>query len=261
MTSVDEVAELHRLSGRALVASMGEAPGVEMRLTPSCAMCLTSENVADFNMVLLGPPTSDAESFLDEAVARADARGLDLLALMAPAVAAALAPAAERHGLVAAGSIPLMVLRGSADLRHGRSCHIEDATDRKTARIAGDLISAAFQLPRDSVARVIEPNVTPTSAASVYVAYAGETPMSTVTITRVGATAGVWSMATPPEHQGKGMGRALLSRIIERLRHEGVERFYLFATAAGFPLYSSLGFVTLTEEAAWVKGHSTQTHA
>jgi GNAT superfamily N-acetyltransferase len=154
-----------------------------------------------------------------------------------------------------------MVLRGSADLRHGRSCHIEEATDRKTARIAGDLISAAFQLPRGAVARVIEPNVTPTSAASIYVGFAGETPMSTVTITRTGTTAGVWSMATPPEQQGKGMGRALLSRIIERLRHEGVERFYLFATAAGFPLYRSLGFVTLAEEAAWVKGRSTQTHA
>jgi predicted N-acetyltransferase YhbS len=66
-------------------------------------------------------------------------------------------------------------------------------------------------------------------------------------------------MATPPEHQGKGMGRALLTRIIERLRHEGVGRFYLFATDAGFPLYTSLGFVTLAEDAAWVKGHSTQT--
>lgn len=68
-------------------------------------------------------------------------------------------------------------------------------------------------------------------------------------------------MATPPEDQGKGMGRALLSRIIERLSREGVERFYLFATAAGFPLYRSLGFVTLAEQPAWLNGSSTQTQA
>jgi GNAT superfamily N-acetyltransferase len=261
MSGVDEVAELHRLSGRALVASIGEAAGAEIRLQGSCALALSGENVADFNMLLLGPPASPAALFLDEAMARADASRLDVLALMAPAVAEALAPAAERLGLTAAGTVPLMVLRGAPDAHQSRSCRIELATNADMARTAGDLMSAAFQLPRDAVARVIEPSVTSASAAAVYVAFAGDTPMSSVTITRSGNTAGIWSMATPPEHQGKGMGRALLSRIIDRLRHDGVQRFYLFATAAGFPLYRSLGFVTLAEEAAWVKGHSTQTHA
>jgi GNAT superfamily N-acetyltransferase len=128
------------------------------------------------------------------------------------------------------------------------------------ARLAGDLVSAAFGLPRDAVARVLEPATTAASAADVYLAFDGDAPMSSVTVTRSGDTAGIWTMATPPEHQGKGMGRALLSRIIERLGRDGVRRFYLLATAAGFPLYTSLGFVTLAEEAAWVKGLSTQAH-
>jgi predicted N-acetyltransferase YhbS len=65
-------------------------------------------------------------------------------------------------------------------------------------------------------------------------------------------------MATPPDRQGQGWGRALLSGVIDQLRSDGVERVYLFATAEGFPLYRSLGFDTIAEEAAWVKGHSTQ---
>lgn len=261
MGGQDEVAEIHRLSGRALVALFGEAPGAEIRLADGCALGLSGERVADLNMLLLGAPAADAETFLDEAMARAEARGLDLLTMMTPAVAQALAGPAERHGLVRAGEVPLMVLRGSAEMRLGRTCRIEEARDAGMARISGDLVAAAFELPRDAVGRVLEPLVTPTSTASVYVAFAGDEPMSSVTVTRSGDTAGIWTMATPPAHQGKGMGRALLSRIIERLGHEGVGRFFLFASAAGFPLYTSLGFVTLAEDAAWVKGHSTQTRA
>jgi GNAT superfamily N-acetyltransferase len=167
-------------------------------------------------MLLLGAPAAEAEVFLDEAMARAEAR-------------------------------------------LGRTCRIEEARDSAMARIAGDLAAAAFDLPTDAVGRVLDPLIMPTSTASVYVAFAGDEPMSSVTVTRTGDTAGIWTMATPPAHQGKGMGRALLSRITERLRHEGVGRFFLFATAAGFPLYTSLGFVTLAEDAAWVKGSSTQT--
>lgn len=261
MGGPDEVAELHRLSARALVALFGGTPGAEIRLAGGCALGLSGENVADLNMLVLGAPAAEAEVFLAEGMARAEARRLDLLTMMTPAVADGLAGPAERHGLVRAGEVPLMVLRGSAEVRLGRTCRIEEARDSAMARISGDLAAAAFDLPRDAVGRLVDSQVTATSAASIYVAFAGDEPMSSVTVTRTGDTAGIWTMATPPRHQGKGMGRALLTRVIERMRHEGVGRFFLFATAAGFPLYASLGFVTLAEDAAWVKGHSTQTHA
>jgi GNAT superfamily N-acetyltransferase len=260
MASFDEVAELHRLSGRALAAVFGEAPAAEIRLTRGAALALTGEPGADFNMLLLGPPAADAESFLLEALARADAKQMELLALVAPAVAEALAPVAERAGLASAGTVPLMVLRDAGEVRLGKPCRIEKATEPEMARVACDLSAAAFSLPRDAVARAMEPAISAASAADVYVAFDGETPVCAVTITRSGDTAGAWTMSTPPEHQGKGMGRALLSRVIARLREDGVKRFYLFATAAGLPLYLSLGFVTLADEVAWVKGHSTQAH-
>ena len=67
-------------------------------------------------------------------------------------------------------------------------------------------------------------------------------------------------MATPPEHQRKGMGLALLSQVIDDYRRRGVERFFLIATEAGRPLYASLGFETIADLSAWVLGHSTQVH-
>jgi GNAT superfamily N-acetyltransferase len=59
-------------------------------------------------------------------------------------------------------------------------------------------------------------------------------------------------MATPPEQQRKGMGRALLSQVIDDYRRRGVERFHLGATEAGRQLYTSLGFELVADLSVWV---------
>ena len=107
---MDETEELFRLCVRALVAQMGDVPGVEMRLTRDCVLGLTGEPSADFNRLTLGADP-DAEGFLISSVARARARGLPLQAVMCPGVLDALAPVATRLGLTAVGTSPLMVLR------------------------------------------------------------------------------------------------------------------------------------------------------
>ena len=84
--------------------------------------------------------------------------------------------------------------------------------------------------------------------------------MSAVTVTPTGTAAGISLMATPPEHQRKGAGRALLAQVIDDYRRRGVERFFLVATEAGQPLYASLGFEAIAELSAWVLGQSTQVH-
>ena len=86
---MDETEELIRLCVRALVAQMGDVPGVEMHMTRDCILGLTGEPLADFNMLTLGPDP-DAEGFLTRSVARAQARGLPLTAMMSPHVAQAL---------------------------------------------------------------------------------------------------------------------------------------------------------------------------
>jgi hypothetical protein len=48
------------------------------------------------------------------------------------------------------------------------------------------------------------------------------------------------------------MGRALLTQVMDDYRRRGVERFYLGATEAGRPLYTSLGFEAIAELSAWV---------
>jgi GNAT superfamily N-acetyltransferase len=254
---MDETEELIRLCVRALVAQMGDVPGVELHMTRSCVLGLTGEPLADFNMLTLGADP-DAEAFLTRSVARAKERGLPLLVMMSPYVARTLAPVATRLGLTAAGASPLMVLRAGTPVAPSRPTKITRALGPKLVGVAGDLVAAAFDAPRDVSARCIDVGVTETAGVETYIAWGDDGPMSAVTVTPTGNTAGISLMATPPEHQRKGMGRALLTQVMDDYRRRGVERFHLGATEAGRPLYASLGFAPIADLSAWVLGPSTQ---
>jgi GNAT superfamily N-acetyltransferase len=257
---MDETLELNRLAGRAVAAIIAGSPGREVRLTPNCALALSGEAVADLNMLLIGPD-AEAERFLGDAMARVAERTLPLLVLMTPHVAGALTPVAQRLGLTPAGAIPLMRLRAETPVRLGGACEVERADDQRTIGIVGDLAAAAFDLPRAAVARTLEASLAERAGVEAFIGSSQGAPMSAVTVTRAGQAAGVWNMSTPPQHQRKGMGRALLTRVIDRYRRAGVGRFYLFATAAGRGLYESIGFETIADYPVWVLGHSTQVSA
>ena len=248
---MDETEELIQLCVRALVSQMIAAPGVELHMTRNCVLGLTDEPLADFNRLTLGADP-DAEGFLIRSVARAKERGRPLTAIMSPHVAQTLAPVATRLGFTAAGTSPLMVLRAGTPVRPSRPTKITRALGPELVGIAGDLAAAAFDVPRDAVARCIDVGLTETAGVETYIAWGDDGPMTAVSVTPTGNTAGISLMATLPEHQRKGMGRALLTQVIDDYRRRGVERFHLGATEAGRPLYTSLGFELVADLSVWI---------
>lgn len=248
---MDETEELLQLSVRALAAQMIAAPGIELHMTRTCVLGLTDEPLADFNRLTLGAGP-DTEGFLVRSVARAKQRGRPLSAVMSPRVSEALAPVATRLGLTAVGAAPLMVLRPEVPVQPGRPTRIVRALGPELAGVAGDLIAAAFDEPRDVIARLIDVGMTGTSGVETYIAWGDEGPMCAVSVTPTGDTGGISLMATPPEHQRKGMGRALLSQVIADYRRRGMTRFHLGATEAGRPLYDSLGFELVADLPVWI---------
>ncbi|MBV9597111.1 MAG: GNAT family N-acetyltransferase [Chloroflexi bacterium] len=65
-------------------------------------------------------------------------------------------------------------------------------------------------------------------------------------------------MATAPEHQRRGAGRAVLQAALDYHHAQGADAFYLVATPAGKSLYDAVGFETVDDLAIWVTGHSAQ---
>ncbi len=248
---MDEAEELIELCVRALVSQMIAAPGVELHVTRSCVLGLTDEPLADFNRLILGAG-GDAEGFLARAVARAKERRRPLVATMSPLAARALAPAVARLGFAEVGSSPLMVLGPEVSIGSSRPMKVVRVLDPQSASVAGDLIAAAFDEPRDVIARYIDIGMTGASGVETYVGYGDDGAMCTVSVTPTGDTGAISLMATPPDHQRKGLGRALLSQVIDDYRRRSMRRFHLGATEAGLPLYESLGFRTVAELPVWL---------
>jgi hypothetical protein len=215
---MDETEELIELCVRSLAAQMIGGPGIELHMTRRCILGLTDEPLADFNRLTLGDDP-DAQGFLIRAAARAKERGRPLSAVMSPQASQALALVATRLGFTAVGTSPLMVLRPGVAVELGRPIAIVRALGPELVGAAGDLIAAAFDTPRDVIARCIDVCVT--------------------------AAAGVETW---------GMGRALLTRVIADYRRRGVERFHLGSSEAGRRLYASLGFELVADLRVWVLG-------
>ena len=257
---MNETDELVELCVRALSMQMCSAPGAELHMTRRCILALTDEISADHNRLILGAD-ADVAGFLVRSVARARERDRPLVALMTPAVAEALTPRATQLGLSGVGAAPLMVLRPDVAVQPTRTIKVVRALGPELVGVAGDLIAAAFDEPRDVIARCIEVSITPTSGVETYVAWDEDSPVCTVSLTLTGDTAGVTLMATPPERQGQGMGRALLTHVIDDYRRRGVARFHLGATEAGRPLYASLGFDLVADLPVWVLDRAGSTPA
>lgn len=251
---MDETEELIELSVRALVSQMIAAPGAELHMTRRCVLGLTDEPLGDFNRLTLGADPQ-AEEFLIRSAARAKERGRPLTAVISPNVVERLRPVATRLGFAAVGAAPLMVLRSDVAVPAGRPTKVDRAVGPELVGVAGDLIAAAFDTPRDVIARCIDVCMTKTGDVETYIAWDDESPMCTVSVTRTGDTGGISLMATPPEHQRKGFGRALLSQVINDYRRRGVERFHLGATEAGRRLYDALGFELVADLPVWILEH------
>ncbi|HEX4197449.1 MAG TPA: GNAT family N-acetyltransferase [Caulobacteraceae bacterium] len=248
---MDETEELIELCVRCLATQMIAAPGIELHMTRSGVLGLTDEPLADFNRLTLGAGP-DAEDFLVRSVARAKERGRPLSAVMSPHVAQGLAPVAARLGLSAVGTSPLMVLRQDVPVQPGRPIRVVRALGPELVGAAGDLIAAAFDTPRDVIARCIDVCMTATAGVETFIAWGDEGPMCTVSVTPTGDTAGISLMATPPGRQRQGMGRALLTQVIADYRRRGVRRFHLGSSEAGRRLYDSIGFELVADLAVWV---------
>jgi ribosomal protein S18 acetylase RimI-like enzyme len=65
-------------------------------------------------------------------------------------------------------------------------------------------------------------------------------------------------MATPPNNQRRGAGRAVIENAMHYYHTKGVKRFTLTATEVGFPLYQKLGFEVVSEPFNFILGSSTQ---
>ena len=159
-------------------------------------------------------------------------------------------------GFADAGILPLMAL-DSDEVAHppvpsGLSFRAA-ATSADMARTC-ELVSQAFELAPGPLARAFPDAMLQRTDTTIHLVEQDGEIRSSVMVTRHGRRAGIWSMATPPGLQRRGLGRGLLVEAMRSERSRGISTFLLFATEAGRPLYDRLGFRVVEQARGWLRG-------
>ena len=233
------------------------APGYEAHLWRDSALILTGEPHADMNFAYLGD-VGEAERHLRLFDEHACSRGLPMMVFVTPATIRPLAAVAPSLGYAPAGEVPLMVCTEPRTVLTRQPYVIERIRDPAVLSEATPLAARTFGLPTAAVARVYNPEALAVPGLDCFIARRGGEVWCFVQTSRIGTQVGVWSMATPPEFQGKGAGRALLDAVLTHHRQRGAEGFYLMASSAGQRLYQGVGFQEASRLAVWLKGSSAQ---
>jgi ribosomal protein S18 acetylase RimI-like enzyme len=250
---------LTRLTGDALLMFYSCAEHFHAEACQGSAMAVSGEPVADLNYLMFTEATPTARAAFERYVADLDGRDLPFVCMLGPDALEGLKPDCERAGLVYAVDWPLMLCPAASVEAHSKEgIEVRRAASGQDVADASQVLSAAFQMPLDSLHRVLTAETVKLPGIEIHVARAGDEAVSTVTVTCHGRLAGIWSMGTPPDRQGQGLGKVLLSQVMAEQQRRGVETFFLGATPAGQPLYEKLGYRTVDTAQVWVRGETHQ---
>ena len=156
-----------------------------------------------------------------------------------------------KQGGITVDRMPVM-LRAAGGGPPGNRATVVLVTDQQGLIQAERVIVYGF--PRPALqpyrpGRLLPPQVLTTPGWRTWLAYRAGRPAAACCTYDDGAALGVYWLAALPEHRSAGLGRAVMCAALAI----GPPRpAVLVATAAGMPLYSSLGF-TEVSEAAWYR--------
>ena len=164
----------------------------------------------------------------------------------------------SRRGLVPTADIPFMVLPDPARLAAATASVPAGFRQVETFRDLDSLLSLlerGFGMP-PQLARELFP-VRLVFLASTWLLAAGDEDVSTgLGFVRDG-WCGVFNVATPEEHRGRGFGAAVTAHAVEQALAAGARGAYLQSSPMGLPVYERLGFVTVERWRQWMPAQYT----
>jgi ribosomal protein S18 acetylase RimI-like enzyme len=150
---------------------------------------------------------------------------------------------AKRLGLTAEEPIPGMVVRAD-ELAAPEVDDLEVVRVETADGLAQALAVAAtgFGAPPDLFAPIYMLEVAALDGIAYYLGRVDGRDVSTSTGYTLGDTVGIFNVATPPEHRGRGYGAALTAQAALAGFANGVELAWLGSSAMGLSVYRRLGF-------------------
>lgn len=222
------------------------------KLSHGC-IALSGEPAADLNMVFLTSGSTRAD--LDDALGTVKEKAVDAL-LIVEEGANDIRIWASEAGLTEVGQMPLMERR-FAEVTPASNFEVRIAAPSEVD-VCNRLSAAAFSLDEVACNDSLPSDAFGVEGNDLWIAEDNGQAVGCGIFIRTDDHVGIYSMATPPEHQRRGVGRAILEAAMFHYQSKGVERFTLGATEKGYSLYERAGFEVVTRPHIFVIGASRQ---
>jgi ribosomal protein S18 acetylase RimI-like enzyme len=197
--------------------------------------------IAQFNGVW--PLDDGAAPMLSAALAELEELGLPSSVQVRRGHTPAFAAEAKRLGFTNELELPGMAAR-AGDLPSPQPNGLT-LTRVSGGRDLDDALATAaggFGAPASSMAPLYMPAVLAAEGFSLYLGRVDGMPVSTSVGLTVGDTLGIFNVATPPEHRGRGYGAALTAEAARAGFANGADLAWLQSSAMGHSVYERLGF-------------------
>ena len=216
---------------------------------------VTGIPLAGFNGVWTEQSDFDTES-LRELLDRVASAGVPHSLQARPGDSGRVAIEAAARGLGLEEKPPLMVLDDPGRLEEAQ--RVEGLTIRALEpdelSVHRDLAARGFGLPLELLEQIVTPAVARTEGTRFYLGESGGVPVTTGSSSTIGHAVGIFNIATPEEHRGRGYGAAVTARAVADGLAAGAAWSYLQSSPAGYRVYESLGFETVEVWDCWVSG-------
>lgn len=180
--------------------------------------------------------------------------GLPYCLQLRPGAPAQLASLAAGRGMVSDEDVPLMVMEGADRLgpvREAGQLAIRQLAPSESA-LHATVASRGFEAPEEVFLRLMTPAVLDIPGVRCYVGEIDGKAVTTGVGVTLGSFVGVFNIATPAEHRGRGFGAAVTAHAAAEGFTAGAQWSYLQSSPAGYPVYSRLGYTTVERWPCWV---------
>ena len=243
---VGDLDELARLTDANLAGSWANIGGHagEVGGSPECPFVATGLPAAFFNGVFATGPVDDPDQLIADATAFMAERGVPWLLWVREGADDALLDAGRRAGLADAGGPLAMALPAIPEIPPlPDGLEIAVVRDIAGLEVARDLGARGFEMSREFIDVLAAESMLDDPTVVMVTGSVDDVPVSTALMGVTGNTAGIYNVATPPEHRRRGYGEALTWAAVAEGRRLGCDHSTLQASPMGAPIYRRMGYL------------------
>ncbi len=192
-------------------------------------------------------PAEDVEAALDAVAATGAPHSVQLRPEALPVVG----PIAHRRGMLPARTIPLMAAAAAPSAIRSPELTIR-RLQRDELDIHVEVAAPAFGAPAEVFRGLFAPALLERDETRMYVGEVAGHAVTTAMSLTAGDGVGIFNVATPERHRGRGYAGALTGCAHADGLEAGASWAWLQSSDAGYGLYQRMGFATLEWWECWV---------